>query len=223
MNKKYYIYKWYNIDNGYVFYIGKGSNNRYKEKRRRNRLWNDYYSNNNCASEIIKYYDTDEGAFQAEKEAISKYKKINQCCANIDNGGDICGRKGKNNSQYGISPKERMAKDVYDKWVIHLQEQIGNKNPNYGNHKLSKIYRENKDLALEKQSRKGEQNGSSKKVKMYNSEMKLVKEFDYIGLCIDYLIDNGYTRKNTKRNSLYSLIYYANKNKTKYLNHYFKY
>ena len=66
-------------------------------------------------------------------------------------------------------------------------------NPNYGNRKLSKIYKENPQLALEKQSRKGTQNGRCVKVKLYNKD-NFVKEFSYIGLCLQYLIDIGVSK-----------------------------
>ena len=36
MNKKFYVYEWYNIDTNEVFYVGKGCGNRYKTTSRRN-------------------------------------------------------------------------------------------------------------------------------------------------------------------------------------------
>lgn len=35
---QYYIYRWYNTDNDYTFYIGKGIGNRYKEKREKKEI-----------------------------------------------------------------------------------------------------------------------------------------------------------------------------------------
>lgn len=29
----FYVYKWYNLDNNEVFYVGKGCKNRYKDKK----------------------------------------------------------------------------------------------------------------------------------------------------------------------------------------------
>lgn len=65
----------------------------------------------------------------------------------------------------------------------------GENNPNYGNHKLSEIYRDNPELALEKQSRKGAINGMSKKVKLYVDDV-YIKTFNYIGELASYLKDN---------------------------------
>lgn len=65
----------------------------------------------------------------------------------------------------------------------------GKNNPNYGNHKLSEIYANNKNYAIEKQSRKGLQNGRCRKIKMYKYN-KLVAEFDYIVDCMKYIKEN---------------------------------
>ena len=68
----------------------------------------------------------------------------------------------------------------------------GANNPNYGNKKLSKFYKEHKDIALQKQSRKGIQNGRSRKITVYcNGEYLLT--FDYIKLCCEYFLKNNLT------------------------------
>lgn len=65
----------------------------------------------------------------------------------------------------------------------------GENNPNYGNRKLSKFYKENRDIALEKQSRKGSTNGRATKIELYK-DGKFIKLFNYIGECCDYLAKN---------------------------------
>lgn len=65
----------------------------------------------------------------------------------------------------------------------------GKNNPNYGNHKLSNIYKNNLSLSLKNQSRKGIKNGRCRGIKLYKDNI-LLKEFDYIGLCMKYLFDN---------------------------------
>lgn len=65
----------------------------------------------------------------------------------------------------------------------------GNKNPNYGNHILSERYRANKNLAKEKQGRKGVKNGRARPLALYcNGE--LIKNFQYVKQCCDYFIEN---------------------------------
>lgn len=77
--------------------------------------------------------------------------------------------------------------------ICNKPSMKGDKNPNYGNKKLSKIYKENPQLALEKQSRKGIQNGRCVKIKLYYGDI-FIKEFEYIGLCLQYLIDIGVSK-----------------------------
>lgn len=67
-------------------------------------------------------------------------------------------------------------------------KRYGENNSNFGNNKLSKFYNENPDIALEKQSRKGTQNGRCQKIELYKDEI-LINTFNYIGECAEYLID----------------------------------
>lgn len=83
-------------------------------------------------------------------------------------------------------------------WISHLDnvrhsrengrypDFKGENNPNYGNTKLSEKYKNNPELALEKQSRKGTQNGMSKSITVYK-DGELIKHFDLIGDCCDYM------------------------------------
>lgn len=64
----------------------------------------------------------------------------------------------------------------------------GYNNPNFGNKKLSEIYKNNPKYALEKQSRKGLQNGRCRKIKMHN-KYGLHIEFNYIKECLEYLVN----------------------------------
>lgn len=80
--------------------------------------------------------------------------------------------------------------------VCNKPDMNGENNPNYGNRKLSKIYKENPEYALEKQSRSGLQNGRCLKIRMYNDK-GFDETFDFIRLCIDYLIENNISNTNS--------------------------
>jgi hypothetical protein len=67
----------------------------------------------------------------------------------------------------------------------------GENNPNYGNRKLSKIYKENPELSKEKQGRPGIKNGKCIKVAMIGINNNFYKEFNYIRECANYIIKNG--------------------------------
>lgn len=86
-------------------------------------------------------------------------------------------------------------------WVTHHQNVIysrehyrhfGETNGNYGNRKLSQFYKDNPDIAIKKQSRKGLQNGRCRAIKVFYKG-EYVACFDYISLCCKWFIDNGIT------------------------------
>lgn len=96
----------------------------------------------------------------------------------------------------------------------------GVNNPNYGNHKLSVVYKNNPKLAKEKLSRPGSKNGRAKKVNLYDHEKNYIKTFSYIGECALYLIKNGHIK--TSLNSVRNNISLVSKNNKLYLEHYYK-
>ena len=190
-----------------MFYVGKGCGNRYKlsTKSARSKHFLNYKNKYNCDVRITHSNLKEEEAFKLEISTIEKYKLDNQCICNYTNGGEgISGyshsesakrkisetHKGEQNSQFGVSPKERMG-DKYENWLNKMSEvKIGSSNPNYNNDTLKIKYKENPDLALEKQSRKGNKNGRATKIQLYDKDMNFLKEFDYIGLCCEYLHNN---------------------------------
>lgn len=117
---------------------------------------------------------------------------------------------------YNPNPKEKIEVNHIDfdrtnshytnlEWVTHAENiahsakngryvgKFGKDNPNYGNTKLSEFYKENPEIALQKQSRKGIQNGMSKPIELYKDGV-LVKKFEYIGDCCKYLhINHGFS------------------------------
>ncbi len=81
-------------------------------------------------------------------------------------------------------------------WITHADnvrysncnrpDYRGEKNPNYGNRKLSQIYAADPQYAKEKQGRPGIRNGRCVKIQLFK-DGELIKTFDYIGLCCEYL------------------------------------
>ena len=70
----------------------------------------------------------------------------------------------------------------------NMPDYHGENNPNYGNKKLSQKYQRDKQYALEKQSRKGLQNGRCRKISVLK-DGNTIKTFDYIAECCLYLCD----------------------------------
>lgn len=79
---KFYIYEWFRKDTNEVIYVGKGYRNRYKAKKK-NKMFAWYIENFECDVRIIKYFDSEEEAFEAEVERIRELKEIKQACCNI--------------------------------------------------------------------------------------------------------------------------------------------
>lgn len=97
-------------------------------------------------------------------------------------------RIGEDNAMFGVSPKERMSEDTYIIWrqKQHIRK-IGESNPNYGNRKLSKYYKQHPDISKQKQGRPGIKNGRCIPVRLLDKDKNIIKEFNYIQLCAEYL------------------------------------
>lgn len=83
----FYVYEWYNVNTNEIFYVGKGIGNRYKQISKRNKKFQQYYENNECAVRIVKYFELEEEALNYEHQLIIALKAKNQCSCNLDNGG----------------------------------------------------------------------------------------------------------------------------------------
>lgn len=79
--------------------------------------------------------------------------------------------------------------------MCNMPDYHGDKNPNYGNKVLSERYKNDKELSKIKQGRPAMQNGRSTPVDLYYDGV-LIKSFDYIIPCCQYLIDIGVSDTN---------------------------
>ena len=91
MDNNFYVYIWYIVDNGYVFYVGKGHANRCNRTSKRNKTFNYYLNNFNCANKILESNLSEEDAFNREIYYISYYKSIGMADANYHKGGESGG------------------------------------------------------------------------------------------------------------------------------------
>lgn len=138
---KFYVYRWFNISTNFTFYVGKGCKKRYKSKSKRNKLFLKYISENECSSEIISYFETEQEAFEEEALLIKKYKSIGECICNIDSGGhggvnfswteEMRKYKSEFNPMKETRQKERMSKSnpMKDKRIAELVAQKTRKKP----------------------------------------------------------------------------------------------
>ena len=70
LDKKYYVYEWFNVVTGEVFYVGKGIRNRYCQLSGRNQHFRDYFNTHECESRIVYENLTEQEAYEKEKELI---------------------------------------------------------------------------------------------------------------------------------------------------------
>ena len=78
MKKTYYIYLHIRKDNGFVFYVGKGTDegNLIYERSKateRNTWWKNIVNKTNYEIKIVNTFESEDEAFQKEKELIKKY------------------------------------------------------------------------------------------------------------------------------------------------------
>lgn len=107
----------------------------------------------------------------------------------------------KENIQHSIKMGNHICCDIF-----------GEKNPNYRNTALKEKYADGTydPMSL---ARKGKQNGRCVKVSVEINDKKY--DFDYIGECAEYLINNGFTNSNV--NAVRSSISKSIKEHRKYL------
>lgn len=82
----YYVYEWYIVLTGEVIYVGKGTRRRYKVTKH-NKLFNDMIRRCECDSRIVRWFDTEQEAFDYEFVRINELKAQGQCVCNIQKGG----------------------------------------------------------------------------------------------------------------------------------------
>jgi hypothetical protein len=109
---EYYIYRHIRLDTNTTFYIGKGKKSRAYIKCNRNKHWKNIVSKTDYKIEIIIKNLTEDFAYDLEIKAISLYKSLGYCEANIHPGGFL-----EDIDQFGINN--------------HMFGRIGNKHPNY--------------------------------------------------------------------------------------------
>lgn len=71
---EYYVYEYYIVPTGEVFYVGKGKNNRYKTLSKRNHFFQCIYRTHECAVRKIAEHLSEQEAFDKEREMIAYYR-----------------------------------------------------------------------------------------------------------------------------------------------------
>lgn len=86
--RKYYVYVWYIVDPFEIIYVGKGTGNRYKTRKRENSYFTKMIQTHDCDSMILLDGLTEEEAFSYEKAIISGWRNLPIRLTNIQDGGE---------------------------------------------------------------------------------------------------------------------------------------
>lgn len=192
-NREFYVYEWYNVDTGHVFYVGKGKNDRYKKvsKGSRNRFFVRYYNAHNCEVRIISDNLTEEEAYKQERETILKYKQSNECECNFDEGGRAGGtNRGEANGMYHKHHTPEVCAMLRE-----LNSDGRHKRPNnpqYGKSFYDRMSPEVLQRWLESHRQgktSGGKNGRAQKVVLQNLQREPIREFDCILDCASFIIE----------------------------------
>ena len=85
--KTFYTYLHCKPD-GSIFYVGKGMGDRATTKENRNRYWKRTENKYGYEVKIIAYWETENEAFEHEKQLIAEYKALGIKLVNLTNGGE---------------------------------------------------------------------------------------------------------------------------------------
>lgn len=106
--KRYYVYAWYIKETNEIFYIGKGTGNRYRTRKRENKYFMKMLKSHDCAPRIL-YKNLDEKtAFDIEKREIALFRNM--------------GRRPLTNVLDGGENPPKMAVPHSEEWRKHQSE-----------------------------------------------------------------------------------------------------
>jgi hypothetical protein len=126
MFQSFYTYAHVNATTNKVFYIGKGSKNRYKSKDRRSVHWNGIANKYGFHAEILAHWDTEKEAFDHEKLLISCFKDMGYTLANKTDGGE--GTASDNVRKSALNrPKRKLSEETKKKISASLVGKPRNK------------------------------------------------------------------------------------------------
>lgn len=91
---KYYVYEWYVVDTGEVFYVGKGCRRRAGNVYCRNAYFKDMYYSHDCSWRIVESGMSESAAYEKEIELIKFYRENTDFrMTNVQSGGEGCDGK----------------------------------------------------------------------------------------------------------------------------------
>lgn len=131
----YYIYQHIRLDNGLIFYVGKGCNDRAFSKKDRNKYWHHIVNKYGYDVQIIQKNLSLEQSWSEERKLIKQYRDIGIDLVNVTDGGNggplFKGKKHTKISKEKISQKAKnreLPKEFSIQWG---RKNYGIQNGNY--------------------------------------------------------------------------------------------
>jgi hypothetical protein len=169
----FYVYEWFVKESGEVFYVGKGTKNRYKVKKH-NKFFNDFITRCECESRIIKTFDNEQDAFAYEFERVNELKAKGQCVCNIYQGG-----LGGTTSWWTDEMRDNYSKNNVMK-SGKQRKRMSENNPMKNKEVSEKVKKKNKRKVCV-----GE--------KVYDGVIDVAKEYGIKDTAIQYWLQRGYS------------------------------
>lgn len=120
----FYVYEWFIVATGEIFYVGKGTGKRYLVKKR-NYIFDAIIKNEKCDVRIVKTFDDELESFKYEEQRIQELWKKGEAKANLRFGGN-----GGVASVWTQEMREKMSRDNPMKDELQKQRMRDN-NPMY--------------------------------------------------------------------------------------------
>lgn len=223
--KKYYVYKWFNIENQHVFYVGKGTGERAcrKSAGSRNKYFIRYVASHPCDYQIIEQNLDEKEALQKEYQLIKFYKEKGECECNFDTVNPSTGNAHLVGSLNGMWHKKHSLETKQKISSINSDGRFkGENNPQYKISPKERMSPEQYELWKQHRSVSMSNGGNPKarQVELYDSNHQLIQTFDCIKNCALYLKTELKISKNIDH--LRHVILNHSKKQTDYHNYYFK-
>lgn len=84
----FYVYLHLRLDDGSVFYVGKGQRNRAWSEKSRNGWWRNVAEKHGYSVWVLEYFETDREALERESGLIAEYRKAGMSLVNLTTGGE---------------------------------------------------------------------------------------------------------------------------------------
>jgi group I intron endonuclease len=117
----FYTYAHYKPESNELFYIGKGTRNRYLSKSNRNKHWTNIVNKYGFVSKILAWWKTEEEALEHEKLLIASLKEIGVSLCNATDGGE--GISGFKHSQEVKEHMSKVRKGIHFRKTYNISDE----------------------------------------------------------------------------------------------------